>query len=176
MIRYLFDTEGSMVKADSIHVHPDNDNNGDIDEILASIETNGVYRKLVVSQRTRNICAGNHTYMALLELNAEYVPVEWIDVDEWTELRILAVDNWVARLARPDPALTAILIKRIIDNAPIRDRQAALVGTGISERQYLDLIREPTPLDLSGIGREMLNHRIKCPECGHEWSRSGTEF
>jgi hypothetical protein len=155
VIRYLFDTEGSMVKADSIHVHPDNDNNGDIDEILASIETNGVYRKLVVSQRTRNICAGNHTYMALLELNAEYVPVEWIDVDEWTELRILAVDNWVARLARPDPALTAILIKRIIDNAPIRDR---------------------TPLDLSGVGREMLNHRIKCPECGHEWSRSGTEF
>lgn len=177
MIRYLFDTEGSMVKADTIQQHPDNDNNGDVDEIVSSIVTNGVYRKLVVSSRTRNICAGNHTYAALLDLNADYVPVEWIDVDEFAELRILAVDNWVARMARPDPALTRNLIDRIIANSPTRrDIPATLIGTGISERQYLDLVKDPTPLDLSHIGRETLQHRIKCPECGHEWARQSGEF
>lgn len=177
MIRYLFDTEGSMVPADTIHQHPMNDNNGDVDEIVSSLLTNGVYKKLTVSSRTRNICAGNHTYEGLLELGAEFVPVEWIDVDYWTELRILAVDNWVARLARPDPALTKNLIDHIIEDAPLRkDPAAALIGTGISERQYLDMIKDPTPLDLSRVGRETLQHRIKCPECGHEWARQSGEF
>lgn len=177
MIRYLFDTEGCMVRADSIQQHPMNDNNGDVDEIVSSILTNGVYRKLTVSSRTRNICTGNHTYEGLLSLNAEYVPAEMIDVDYWTELRILAVDNWVARLARPDPALTRGLIDEILASAPVgKDRAAALIGTGIGERQYLDLVKDPTPLDLSRVGRETLQHRIKCPECGHEWARQSGEF
>jgi hypothetical protein len=177
MIRYLFDTEGCMVPATSIHQHPMNDNNGDVDEIVSSILTNGVYRKLVVSSRTGNICAGNHTYAALLDLNAEFVPVEWIDCDLWVELRILAVDNWVARLARPDPALTRNLIDHIIEGAPTgKDIEATLIGTGISRDQYLNLIKDPTPLDLSRIGRETLQHRIKCPECGHEWARQSGEF
>lgn len=177
MIRYLFDTEGCMVKADAIHQHPMNDNNGDVDEIVSSVLTNGVYRKLIVSSRTSNICAGNHTYAALLDLNAEYVPVEWIDCDYFTELRILAVDNWVARLARPDSALTRNLVDSIINEAPIgKDLEAVLVGTGISREKYLDLVKDPTPLDLSRIGRETLQHRIKCPECGHEWARQSGEF
>lgn len=177
MIRYLFDTEGCMVPADSIHQHPMNDNNGDVDEIVSSLLTNGMYRRLVVSERTRNICAGNHTYEGLLSLNATFVPVEWIDVDWWTELRILAVDNWVARLARPDPAQTAALVDEIISGAPTgKDVEAALIGTGISHEKYLSLVKDPAPLDLSRIGRETLQHRIKCPECGHEWARQSGEF
>lgn len=176
-VRYLFETEGAMVPYESIHQHPMNDNNGDIDEIVSSLLTNGMYRKIVVSERTRNICAGNHTYIALGELNQQFVPVEWIDCDYFTELRILAVDNWVARLSKPDPALTRTLVDEIIAQAPLnKDRAAALIGTGISERQYLDLIKDPTPLDLSKIGRETLQHRIKCPECGHEWARQSGEF
>lgn len=177
MIRYLFDTEGCMVPANTIQRHPMNDNNGDVDEIVSSLLTNGVYRKLVVSVDTRNICAGNHTYEGLLSLNAEFVPVEWIKVDYWTELRILAVDNWVARLARPDPALTRQLVDEILASAPMgKDVEAALVGTGISRDKYLDMIKDPTPLDLSRVGRETLQHRIKCPECGHEWARQSGEF
>lgn len=177
MIRYLFDTEGCMVPADSIQQHPMNDNNGDVDEIVTSLQTNGMYRRLVVSERTRNICAGNHTYLGLLELGAKFVPVEYIDVDYSTELRILAVDNWAARLARPDPALTRRLVDEIIEQSPVRgDVDAALAGTAISRDQYLGLIRDPTPLDLSRIGRETLQHRIKCPECGHEWARQSGEF
>jgi hypothetical protein len=177
MIRYLFDTEGSMVPVDTIHQHPMNDNNGDVDEIIASVETNGVYRKLVVSEATRNILAGNHTYLALCELGAQFVPVEWVEVNKWQELRILAVDNWVARMSRPDPALTRRLVDEIIDLSPIaNDVVATLTGTGISRDQYLGLIKDPTPLDLSRIGRETLQHRIKCPECGHEWARQSGEF
>ena len=176
MIRYLFDTEGSMVPVASIHTHPLNDNNGDVDEIMASIETNGVYRRLIVSSRTRNIVAGNHTYLALCELGAEFVPVEMVDCDQWAEMRILAVDNWAARKARPDSALTRNLVDRIIEGAAINDVEAVLVGTGISRDQYIGMIKDPTPLDLSRIGRETLQHRFKCPECGHEWARQSGEF
>ena len=173
-IRYLFDTEGMMTPVENIRTHPDNDNNGDIDEIVASMRATGVYRPIYASRETGYILAGNHTYLALLELGARYVPVQWIDADDVAELRILAADNKIARNARPDPALTADLLRKIIDRSPLptKDPEAALVGTGFGITEAERLLRPPKPLDLSGISRGTLEHTYKCPECGHQWSKS----
>lgn len=176
MIRYLFDTEGLMTPIDNVHQHPANDNNGDTDEIIASMRTTGVYRPVYASKQTGNIVAGNHTYLALLEMGAEFVPVQWVDCpEEYIELRILAADNKIARNARPDPALTKMLLSRIVEATPTptSDPAAALLGTGFRPEEYERLLKPPQPLSLSGIGRETLEHRITCPECGHTWSRSG---
>ena len=124
MIRYLIDTEGCMVRADSIQQHPENYNNGDIDGIIESIETNGVYRKLLVSTRTRDILGGNNLYAALIEMNADYVPVEWVDADADTEYRILLVDNEMARRGRYDEALLWNVLRKVYD------REKNLLGTG----------------------------------------------
>ena len=95
-----------MAPIDRVKQHPKNDNNGDVDEIVASMQRTGVYRPIYVSRATGHIVAGNHTYVALLDLGAKAVPVVWLDLDETQELLILAADNKIARNARPDPALT----------------------------------------------------------------------
>lgn len=173
MIRYRFDTEGLMTPIENVKQHPENDNNGDVDEIVASMLKNGVYRPIVANKGTGYIVAGNHTYLALLELGAQFVPVTWIDVDEATELRILVGDNQIASLARREAQRSRQLLERInaIEGGPI---EATLVGTGFDERKWMDLIKEPTPLDLgnqTAAGAETLEHRITCPSCGHNWKR-----
>lgn len=176
MIRYLFDTEGMMTPIENVTQHPKNDNNGDVEEIVASMRTDGVYRPIYASTRSGYIVAGNHTYLALLELGAKFVPVQWVDCpDEYSELRILAKDNKIARLARPEPERTRDLLAEILALSPAgRDTEAALVGTGYRPSEYQALLREPEPLDLSNLrGSETLEHRITCPECGHTWTRSG---
>ena len=74
-LRFLFDTEGLMVPIDKVHQHPENDNNGDVDEIVNSMLVTGVYRPIYASRATGNIVAGNHTYLAMLDLGAKFVPV-----------------------------------------------------------------------------------------------------
>jgi ParB-like chromosome segregation protein Spo0J len=173
-IRFLFDTEGMMTPIENISQHPENDNNGDVDEIVASMRTMGVYRPIYVSTETGHIVAGNHTYVGMLDLGAKYVPVIWLPgLTPAQERRILFLDNQIARNARPDPALRKELVKQIVADVPGKDVDAALIGTGLSRAEYERLIKPPTPLDLSGIGRETLEHRITCPECGHNWARSG---
>lgn len=178
-IRYLFDTEGLMTPIGNVKQHPDNDNNGDVDEIVTSMQVTGVYRPIYANKATGHIVAGNHTYLALLELGAQFVPVVWLElVDEAAELRILAADNKIARNARPDPALTRVLLQKIVESSrlPTRDPDAALVGTGWKRAEFDRIVRPPQPLDLSGVTRGTLEHTYKCPECGHQWSRSsGTE-
>lgn len=175
MIRYLFETEGLMTPIDNIQQHPENDNNGDVDEIVTSMLTNGVYRPIYVSRRTNYIVAGNHTYLALLELGAKFVPVVWLDLTPAGELRVLIADNQIARLARREDEQTASLLQQIAD---IEEKPLELVipGTGISERELTRLLEPPTPLDFGdGVrpkaGAEMLEHKITCPDCGHTWIR-----
>lgn len=174
MIRYLFDTEGLMTPIENVTQHPDNDNNGDVDEIVASMRTTGVYRPIFASRETGYIVAGNHTYLGMVELGAKFVPVVWLDITEEQGLRILAADNKIARNARPDPGLTRVLLQKIVESSrmPTRDPEAALVGTGWSQAEYERIIRPPKPLDLSSVTRGTLEHTYKCPECGHQWSRS----
>lgn len=176
MIRFLFDTEGLMVPIDRVSQHPENDNNGDVEEIVASMRTVGVYRPIYASSETGYIVAGNHTYIGMLELNAEFVPVIWLDnLTPAQERRILYLDNKIARNARPDPALTKELVANIVNDVH-GDVAAALIGTGLTMAEYERLMKAPKPLDLSGIGRETLQHKIECPECGHVWTRAGVDF
>jgi hypothetical protein len=176
LVRFTFETEGSLVHRDKLIPHPENANNGDIDEIKNSILRNGCYRRVIASMRTRHILGGNNLYAALVELEAEYIPVEWNDVDAATERRILAGDNAIARQAWMDRGLEVALLDRIKEDDP----DVGLVGTGYTEKRHADLLAalEPDkPLDLSGIeaaerkGLEGLVHTITCPECGHSWTR-----
>ena len=169
MLRFRFDTEGLMVPIGRVHQHPQNNNNGDVDEIVASMLRTGVYRPVYASRASGNIVAGNHTYVAMLDLNASHIPVIWLDLDPNEELVILAADNGIARNARLDPGLTAELLDQIIDAYP----SERLTGTGFTENDYLSIIKEPAPLRLSGHGAESLVHTIECPECGHSWVRGG---
>lgn len=172
MIRFHKSLADLMVPKDSIQPHPENDNNGDVDELINSIMINGCYRPVYAQESTGNILAGHTLYAALLELGALMIPVLWLDDDGSPNNgeRILLTDNQIARLARRDDSATLRLLERL------SDQPNGLLGSGFSERDVENLkqvaqydLDHDLRLDLSGS--ESLTHRIKCPACHYEWVR-----
>lgn len=113
-----------------IKPHPSNARRGDLAAISASIKANGFYGSLVVNKRTSHILAGNHRYLAAVDLGFETVPVTWVDVDAAQELRILAADNRTSELGTFDHDLLDSLLESIGDD---------LVGTGYELPDFDDL-------------------------------------
>lgn len=170
-VRFLGECPNLMVHKDEVHQHPENANNGDVEEIMASILKDGCYRPSYASSRTGNILAGNNLYEALIALGQTRVPVSWIDCDYETELRILFKDNAIARRAKTDDAQLLELLEKIAEEDP------DLVGVGADQRDLENLRalvekeqKEPLDLGLQRGSEKMINV-IRCPECGHEWNR-----
>ena|GEM_PF-6459138 len=110
-----------------VRPHPENPSSGDEDEIVTSIEVNGMYRPIYVQESTGYILAGNTTYAACMSLRALRIPVIWLDVDDEQALRILLGDNELARLAIVDRALLNPLVARLLET------EMRLLGTGYRE-------------------------------------------
>lgn len=170
MIRFDSSLEDLMVPAQNISPNPDNPNNGDTDEIVASILRVGCYRPIVASRKTGYILAGHHLYAALLELGAKMVPVVWSDADDESQLRIMLGDNKIARLARLDESLELDLLERLAAT------EVGLSATGYRDAELEKLrdrllsdINEPLAIDLTGA--ERLIHEIECPQCHYTWVR-----
>jgi ParB-like chromosome segregation protein Spo0J len=169
MLRFHAALADLMVPAATITPDPRNANNGDIDEIVASLLVNGCYRPVYASQETGTIIAGHHLYAALLELGAQMIPVMWLDGDDEAGVRIMLADNRIAALARMDEALLLDLL-RAIDTTP-----TGLTGTGYDDRYLQDLTERILNEGGPQVPDEDLTHQITCPNCGHQWNRTGHE-
>lgn len=102
--------ENLTMDIDSLRAHEKNARRGDVDAIAKSLQRYGQYKPIVANKRTGQIVAGNHTWRAAKQLNWEKIAVTWIDVDEETELRILAIDNRLSDVAQyDDDALIELL-------------------------------------------------------------------
>lgn len=160
-----------------LNPHPRNVNQGDFGAIQESIENNGFFGRLVVSRRTCHILAGNHRYHVAKLLGYETLPVEWVDVDPETELRILLADNRTSRLGSDDSAQLAALL------AELADSDSGLLGTGYDgddlDQLIGDLANCPIGLDSTqyegtsssrdtGINQDGSRYTI-CPNCNHEF-------
>jgi ParB-like chromosome segregation protein Spo0J len=162
-----------MVPKDTLRPNPQNANNGDVDEIIASVLTNGCYRPIYATDDGM-IVAGHHLYAALLELGALMVPVLYVNTDDDGARRITLADNRIAALAKTDEALLLQLLEMVSQET------MGLTGTGFDER-YLTALREKViadherPLEFDSRGAEDLVHTITCPQCGHSWTRTRTE-
>ena len=73
--------------------YPANPRKGNVDLIADSLATHGQYRAIVVNQRTGEILAGNHTFLALQKLGAAEALVHYVDVDADQAAKIVLVDN-----------------------------------------------------------------------------------
>jgi ParB-like chromosome segregation protein Spo0J len=129
-----------MVPMDKVRPHPDNPNSGDVEEIVASIEENTMYRPVWVQRSTGYILGGHHVYAACLSLGSDEVPVIWCDVDDEAALRILVGDNQIARLAIIDEGLLGPLLQRLEQS----DR--GLIGTGFSPTEVEQIMAKPDPI------------------------------
>jgi hypothetical protein len=132
MVQYHADLAPLLTDIDTVTQWPKNYNNGDVEEIAASIEINGMYRPIYVQRSTGYILAGNHTWEACKSLGATLIPVVYLDVDDTTAKRVAIGDNEIARLARPDNA--ALL--ELLEDLAATD---SLLGTGMTQRDLLQL-------------------------------------
>ena len=154
-VRFPKKVEPLLVPIDQIHQHPDNPNNGDVDELITSIKRSGFVTVITADARTGNIIAGNHRYQALLALGATQAPVLWVDYwDRDDALTYLVGDNETGRRAVMNKKELADILLHL------RDTERGLEGTGHNEETLLRLMQEvlaeQNPLDQTpGFGGDL---------------------
>lgn len=109
----------------SLRPHPRNPRQGDVEAIGESVDSNGVYRPIIVAL-DGTIIAGHHLYEALGERGGGNVDVVVLPYEPFSDqaLRIMAADNRTADLGGYDDALLLALL------GAIAETDEGLQGTG----------------------------------------------
>jgi len=121
--------EIQTVALEDLKLYPKNPRKGNIDLIAESLEAYGLY-KPITANADGTILAGNHTYQAAQKLGWEEIQVVFVDVDDQTAARIVAIDNKASDDGTYDEELLVSLLKEIDD----------LTATGYSVDEVDDLI------------------------------------
>ena len=120
----------------------ENPRKGNVPVIAESLKAYGQYKPLTVNQRTGEILAGNHTYEAAKSLGWSEISIVYVDVDETTAAKIVAIDNRSSDLGTYDNETLALLLSDLPD----------LTATGYDENDLDDLkalLEETKTPDLS---------------------------
>jgi len=108
----------------NIEPHPANPNDGDVAAIAESIRQNGFYGRVVVRNSTGKILAGEHRWRAAQEVGLAEIPIERVECDDETAMRILLADNRTAEKAEREPEPLADLLQEL------EQTDDGLTGTG----------------------------------------------
>jgi ParB-like chromosome segregation protein Spo0J len=109
--------EALSVPIDSIHPYPRNPRRGSTHTIRQSLRAHGQYRPLVVNARTRDVLAGNHTYLAAREEGWRQIAVTFVDVDDEQAAKIVLVDNRSSDLALYEDSELVALLRSLDDTS-----------------------------------------------------------
>jgi hypothetical protein len=101
------------VALDSIREYHNNPRQGNTTLIAESLSTYGQYKPITVNKRSGEILAGNHTYRAAKELGWSEIDIVYVDVDETTAAKIVAIDNRSADLGQYDNEKLAALLETL---------------------------------------------------------------
>lgn len=112
-MRSINDGPVTDVALAKLREHPRNANEGDVGAIAASIEAHGFYGAVIVQRSTGFVLAGNHRLKVAQQAGAASLPVQYVDVDDETALRILVADNRTTRLGRDDDVLLSALLTEL---------------------------------------------------------------
>jgi ParB-like chromosome segregation protein Spo0J len=81
-----------------------NPRRGDVEAIKKSYERFGQRKPIVVSRETSEIVAGNHQYLAAVQLGWKEIAVVWVDDDIETQVAYSIADNRIGQLGEWDVA------------------------------------------------------------------------
>ena len=109
------------------------------------------------SKRTKHILAGNHRVMAAKALGWDTVPVQWVDVTDEEELRILIVDNRTTRIGHDDTAKIADVL------AELTNTEVGLDGTGYDNNALNELINGIANVELEDVDSNNYSRKIEAP-------------
>jgi len=157
------------VHIDNIKPHPANPNDGDVAAIAESIRQNGFYGRIVVRDSTGKILAGEHRWRAAQEVGLGEVPIERVECDDETAMRILLADNKTAANAEREPESLADLLESL------EATDDGLTGTGYSDDDLNDLLDDLGRGEMD-VGAEdqsdMLEDEFQVLiECEDEWQQ-----
>lgn len=154
-----------LMPIEMVSPYENNANNGDVDIVRDSIQTNGFYGAVIAQAGTGILIAGHTRYEALLSLGATQIPVIWVKVDDVGASRMRLVDNRSTRMGKDDPALLLDELQSILE----ADSALALAGTGYLE-QDLETLRalmeEPLDFDNEEFAKQRSGHVCECRRCG----------
>jgi ParB-like chromosome segregation protein Spo0J len=119
--------ETELLAPEDLTPHPRNARHGDVDAIAASIRANGFYGRVYGQRSTGYVLVGNHRVRAAARLGLDAIPVEWLDVDDETALRILLADNRSSDLATYQDDQLAELLEEV------KAAAGTLDGTGYAD-------------------------------------------
>lgn len=152
-----------VVPIGELRPYPGNPRRGKLSLIRDSLVANGQYRPLVVNRRTGEVLAGNHTYLAALDLGWSEIAATFVDVDEEQARRIVLVDNRASDLAEYDNAELAELLRGL---------EGDLTGTGWADDD-LGLLLASLDREPAGGPSGQLAERFGAPPFSVLDARSG---
>lgn len=133
-----------LVKLSSLKPHPRNyltHPEDQLDHIVESIKTNGLYRNIVVAEDS-TILAGHGVVEGCKRLQIEEVRVVRLPFgpDDTRALKVLAGDNEVTRLREIDDRKLTEILRDIF-----KSHDKALLGTGFDEMKLANLVYVTRP-------------------------------
>ena len=150
------------VALDQVKPYHNNPRKGNVEIIAESLKTYGQYQPITVNKRTGEILAGNHTYQAAETLGWEKIAVTYVDVDETTAAKIVAIDNRSSDLSQYDKIKLADLLESIPE----------LTGSGYTFEEFDDLKAEIQELSMPHLTEKTYFSSLEAGETG----QSGTRF
>jgi|SanBayMetagenome_1026888.scaffolds.fasta_scaffold00600_6 hypothetical protein len=145
-----------------------NPRKGNVSLIADSLEAYGQYKPITVNANTKEILAGNHTYQAARSLGWSEIDVVFVDVDETTAAKIVAIDNRSSDMGEYDKKVLADLLDSIND----------LSGTGYTTDEFDDLLAEIQELELPQLSAETRTYmpELEVGETGQNNTRFTTSL
>jgi len=161
-----------LVPIDSVQPHPENPRRGNLDVIEDSLRQFGQQKAILISKRTGNIVAGNHTWRTAAErMGWTHIARDLSDLDPDAERRYLLVDNRASDLGEYDEEARTALLRDLVE------LPAGLAGTGYSEADVAIIVdaydraqaalEPPTEFPEPDPSTEH-----ECPKCHYRWSGS----
>lgn len=126
------------VEIGSITPYPANPRRGKVERIRESLRTYGQYKPVVVQRSSGHVIAGNHTLHAMIAEGGDAVAAAFVDVDDSTARRIVAMDNRTSDEAEYDELERVELLKLI------QAEEDGLDGSGYSDADLAVLMEQLT--------------------------------
>jgi len=163
------------VPVDNLQPDPENANRGDVPAIRRSLNAFG-QRKPVVVKRTGTdaqgrptgvVIAGNHTFLAALDLGWTEVAAVFTDDDAMTARAYALADNRTGELASWDQEQLAAHLRELNGSG------VDMSSLGWTDAELAKLLGDPGDLTAFKEYDEGAAEGVKtveCPECGHEFA------
>ena len=150
----------TMAPVGLLHPYTKNPRRGNVAAVAESLQVNGQYRPIVVREGTDEILAGNHTYLAAVQLGWKEVAVSYVTATDEEAARIVLVDNRTNDLAGYDDLALSELLASLPNLKGVGYDDADLAGLVDTLPAFTDV-----PEEIARLDRRRL---AVCPSCGEE--------